>query len=183
MRYCQFGHNARPILGWEMPGAMAALANPKQEKFCQLVAKGTPVWRAYRDAGYESKTKKDQEVNGFRLARTPHAMARVMELQGHNRIRDGVTVDALAKDLRAFINLSRRVKHPAAGVGAVMALAKLYGLVSDKVEVQQTVVRKPMRTPSGSDRMSIEDWKRQFAPKLDLPVVPASAGDDDEDAA
>ena len=159
-----------------------ALANPKREKFATLVAKGTPVWRAYRDAGYESKSRKDMEANGFRLARQSDVMGRVLELQGHNRLRDGVTVETLARDLQAFVRLSKRVKHPAAGVGAVMALAKLYGLVSDKVEVQQTVVRKPMRTPGETGRMSMEEWKKQFAPKLDLPVVPTPANDEDDAA-
>ena len=158
-----------------------ALANERREKFATLVAKGTPVWRAYRDAGYVSKSKKDMEANGFRLARQADVMGRVMELQGHNRLRDGVTTEMLAKDLQAFIRLSKKVKHPAAGVGAVMALAKLYGLVSDKVDVHQTIVRKPMRTPGESGRMSMEEWKKQFAPKLDLPVVPAPAADNDGD--
>lgn len=164
---------------------MAALPNPKQEKFCQLVAKGEPIWRAYRDAGYASKSQKDMEANGFRLYRQAPVRPRIRELQLRNAAKLGVSVDTLVKELDGCLRLARKMKHPAAAIGAVMGKAKLLGLITDKSEVQATVVRKPMRTPGETGRMSMEDWKQQFAPKLEQPeTAPQSVvGDDDEDAA
>ena len=42
-----------------MTGGLADTLNPKQQKFGDLVAEGEPVWRAYQDAGYTAKSKKD----------------------------------------------------------------------------------------------------------------------------
>ena len=163
---------------------MAILSNPKHEKFCQLVAGGEPIFRAYQLAGYTSKSKKDQEANGFRLYRIASVTARIRELQARNAAKLGVGVEQLVKELDGMLRLARKMKHPAAGVGAIATKAKILGLMVDRQEIQQTVIRKPMRTPDAAGRMSIDDWKKQFAPKLDLPVLPEPGpANDDEDAA
>ena len=162
---------------------MADTLNAKQEKFCLAVAKGEPIWRAYQSAGYTSQSKKDQEANGFRLYRIPQVTARIRELQAKNAAKLGVGVEQIVKELDGMARLARKVKHPAAGVGAIVAKARLLGLMVDRQEVQQTVIRKPMRNADAPPRMSIEDWKRQFAPKLDLPVAGPDPAPDDEDAA
>jgi phage terminase small subunit len=161
---------------------MPALANPKQEKFAELVAKGNPVWMAYRDAGFQSKTKKDLEANGFRLYRQIQVTNRIKELQHRNAAKLGVGVEQIVKELDGCLRLAKRCKQPAAAVGAVMGKAKVLGLITDRVEQQHTLVRKPMREPGASERMSMDDWKAQFAPKLPQPDLPLPANDD-EDAA
>jgi len=153
---------------------MAGLINPKQEKFAELVAKGNAVWRAYRDAGYTSKSQKDMEANGFRLYRQSAVTSRIRELQARNAAKLGVGVEQIIKELDGMARLAKRTKQPGAGVAAVLGKAKILGLITDRVEQQTTVVRKPPRNPGGEGRMSMDDWKKQFAPQLDLTDGPAN---------
>ena len=161
--------------------ALADTLNPKQEKFCQLVAKGEPVYRAYIMAGYVSKTKKDQEANGFRLYRIAQVTARIRELQLKNAAKIGVGVEQIVKELDSVMRLAKKTKQAGAAVAAITTKAKILGLMVDRQEVTQTVVRKPMRTSGAPERMTIEEWKKQFAPKLDL-TTSAPANDDEGEA-
>ena len=55
----------------------------------------------------------------------------------------------------------------ASGVAAVMGQAKLLGLVVDKAQVEQIVVRKPVRDPNAPARLTHEEWERKYAPAQD----------------
>jgi hypothetical protein len=49
-----------------------------------------------------------------------------------------------------------------------MGKAKLLGFVIDKAEIDATY-RKPSRRPIEDKKISLEEWKEKFAPKLDEP--------------
>ena len=147
--------------GPEMP----VLPNARHERFAQAIAGGKSNHDAYLYAGYAKGEPKDVRSNASVLARKPHIMERIQELQGKQATKMGVTVEHLVAELDDFAKLAKRMKHPAAGVGAVLAKAKLLGLIVDKAEVDATV-RKPAREATDQQQMTLEEWKQKFAPRL-----------------
>jgi hypothetical protein len=97
------------------------------------------------------------------LARRPEIAARIEELLGKQQNRIGITVDALLLELDEMFKLAKRVKQPSAGVGVVVAKAKLLGLMTDKLEIEGNL-RKPARQASEKTVMSVEEWQAKFAP-------------------
>lgn len=140
---------------------MPILANSRYERFAQGVAKGKSQPEAYVYAGYEPSAK-NLTSNAGHVARLPQVAARIQELLAKQQTRIGITVDALILELDDMLKLSKRVKHPAAGVGAILAKGKLLGLITDKVESDVTI-RKPARRPTEDTEMSVEEWKAKFA--------------------
>lgn len=144
---------------------MPAIRNPRYERFAQGIAKGKSQHDAYIYAGYAPNQKaKDVRSNAGSLARKPEIAARVAELQAKQAQRIGITVDDLIVELQEMLALAKRVKQPAAGVGAILAKGKLLGLIVDKAEVEGSV-RKPARRPTPETRMTMDQWKDQFAPQ------------------
>jgi hypothetical protein len=143
---------------------MPVLPNPRYERFAQGIAKGRTQHDAYKYAGFEPNQKaKDVRSNAGKLARKPEVAARIVELQEKQAKRIGVTVDALIEELDDMLKLAKRVKHPAAGVGAILAKGKLLGLIVDKAEIEGTI-RKPARRPTAETKMSLDEWKAKFSP-------------------
>ena len=141
---------------------MPVLPNPRYERFAQAIAKGQSQHDAYKYAGYEPKSK-DVRSNAGKLARRPMVAERIVELQSKQAKRVGITVDALLVELDDMLKLAKRVKHPAAGVGAILAKGKLLGLIVDKAEIEGTI-RKPARRPTEDTKMSMEEWQNRFSP-------------------
>jgi phage terminase small subunit len=142
---------------------MPVLSQPRYERFAQGLAKGKTNSEAYLYAGYAAGAGKDVRSNASTLARKPEIISRVAELQSGQAKRIGVTVDHLVSELDDMLRLAKRVKHPAAGVGAILAKGKLLGLIVDKAEVDATV-RKPARAPTDQKQMSMDEWQAKFAP-------------------
>jgi len=144
---------------------MPVLSNPRYERFAQGVAKGKSQHEAYVYAGYP---KQQDPVNlrssASTVARRPEVAARIQELQDKQAKRIGVTVDQLLEELQLFANLARQIKQPSAGVGAVLAKAKLLGLITDKVEIGANV-RKPAKAPTDAKQMTLAEWHEKFSPR------------------
>lgn len=120
---------------------------------------------AYVYAGYAPPPNaKDGRKNASVLARRPHVAERIQQLQEKQSHRIGVTLDVILRELQEFADLAKRIKQPSAGVGAVLAKAKLLGLVTDRIETT-TVVRKPAREQTDQTKMSLSDWQQKFAPR------------------
>lgn len=143
---------------------MPILSNPRYERFAQGIAKGKSQTDAYLYAGYTpNKEGKGDRSNAGTLARRPEIAERIAELQAKQANRIGVTVDDLVAELDDFMKLAKRVKQPAAGVGAVLAKGKLLGLIVDKAEVDATV-RKPASKPTDQKQMTLDEWQEKFSP-------------------
>ena len=145
---------------------MPVLKNPRHERFAQGVAKGMSQHEAYEYAGFSNPG--GDRSNAGKLARKPQVAERIEEMLAKQAKRIGVTVDALVAELDGMLQLAKRVKHPAAGVGAILAKGKLLGLITDKVEVEGSI-RKPSRTPTADKQMSLAEWTKRFAPPDDPP--------------
>jgi len=147
---------------------MPVLANARYERFAQGVAKGLSQHEAYKKAGYSpDRPPKAMRSEASKLARRPQIAARIAELQEKHAAKLGITVDHLIRELNDMLMLAKRVKHPAAGVGAILAKGKLLGLIVDRAEIEGTI-RKPSRRPTVDKTQSLEDWKEKFAPKDQL---------------
>lgn len=145
---------------------MPILKNARYERFAQAIAKGKSQHEAYVYAGYSASEKaKDTRSNAATLAGRPEVKARIEELLERQAKRVGITVDKLLEELQDMLNLAKRVKQPAAGVGAILAKGKLLGLITDKVE-NDVVVRKPSREPTEQGEMTMSEWADKFAPVL-----------------
>src|SRR5882724_7681037 len=73
---------------------MPALARPRQERFCQLVKRGIPPFRAYPMAGYRPN-------NGapYRLAENVRVKRRLAELTRHIAMKTRVTIESITQEL------------------------------------------------------------------------------------
>jgi hypothetical protein len=143
---------------------MPILHNARHERFAQGIAKGKSQHEAYQYAGYSRDADpKDVRSNAGHLARRPEVAARIEELLRKQANRVGVTVDELLLELDEMFKLAKRVKQPSAGVGVVVAKAKLLGLITDKVEIEGNL-RKPARRPTAETTMTMDEWKEKFAP-------------------
>jgi len=120
---------------------MAALTNPRHERFAQELAKGQTQAEAYAAAGY-----KPSEPNASRLTSNDKVRERVAEILERGALRAEVNVATLTTDL-----LRLRDKGEALGDAAglsvarnsVMDIAKLNGLVIDKAEIAADIGLKP----------------------------------------
>lgn len=143
---------------------MPVLSNPRHERFAQAIARGKSQNDAYKACGYEAGTSAaNVHSNAGKLARRPQVAERITELLSKQATRIGVTVDQLVAELDDMLKLAKRVKHPAAGVGAILAKGKLLGLIVDKAEIEGSI-RKPARRPTADSKMSMEEWQTQFSP-------------------
>lgn len=140
------------------------LSKPMYERFAQGIARGKTQHEAYTWAGFSpGREAKFTRSEASKLSRRPEIAHRVAYLQSRQAERIGVTVDALVAELDDMLKLAKRVKHPAAGVGAILAKGKLLGLIVDRAEVEGTI-RKPSREPTDQKQMSLDDWTKKFAP-------------------
>lgn len=113
---------------------MGPLANHKHELFAQALAKGETADAAYVSAGY-----KPSRPHASRLATNGNVKARAVELQE----RAAVKAEKTAADIVAMLDedraLARELDQPSAAVSAAMGIAKILGLITDKVKHEGSV--------------------------------------------
>lgn len=108
---------------------MAALANRKHELFAQALAKGEPASQAYVSAGYRYN-----EGNAVRLKGNEKVAARVDELQARAAVRVEITAADVVEMLKEDRELARALEQSGSAVSASLGIAKVLGLLKDKVE-------------------------------------------------
>lgn len=121
---------------------MAALTNPKHERFAQELAKGRTQAEAYAGAGYVPS-----EPNASRLTSNEKVRARVAEIQERGAVRAEVTIASLTARLFHLADVAEKTgivldeagvptasnsKHLGVSRAALVDIAKLNGLVIDK---------------------------------------------------
>ncbi|MBF0189502.1 MAG: terminase small subunit [Magnetococcales bacterium] len=109
----------------------------KQEAFARAYVESGNASEAYRSSYNVQPNTKQQSITrkGYQLLNTPHILARIESLHARARERHhDITVDFLTKNLKDAIEIARSKEQPNAMVQAVMALAKLHGMLNDKQE-------------------------------------------------
>lgn len=113
---------------------MAALANPKHERFCNERMSGKSGAAAYRAAYGEDVKGADQAAS--RLLRRDDIQSRLAELQSETAERNEVTVDSLVKKYEYIYDKWKDdVRGASAAVNAQNSIAKVTGIWLDKVQV------------------------------------------------
>ncbi len=125
---------------------------PKQEKFCLAYIETGNASEAYRQA-YNAEKMKPETVNrtAKELLDNPKIAARLSDLSAAHVERHNVTVDTIRTLLLEDRQFARDMETPAAAVTATMGLAKLYGLLTDKVDTKITERRRVEITIMGPD--------------------------------
>lgn len=113
---------------------------PKQDAFCLAYIETGNASEAYRRA-YDAGNMSDNAIHvaASRLLDNAKVALRVAELQAAHQVRHNITVDTLTDKLEAAREMAMGEVQPSAAVSATMGMAKLHGLLVDKVEAETIV--------------------------------------------
>lgn len=115
---------------------------PKQEKFCQKYIELGNASEAYRQS-YDAGKMKPEVINNKAsdLLAKGEIRVRIKELRNRLVEKHEVTVESIAQELEEARTMALTTPTPqaSAAVAASMGKAKLYGLITDKAEIKQTV--------------------------------------------
>ncbi len=115
---------------------------PKQEAFARSAVETGNYAEAYR-RHYKTDGWSDGAVwnEASRLAKHPEVSLLMQQLRQEAQEKHEVTIDTITKMLKEDHELARSLDQPSAAVSASMGLAKLHGLIVDKVRA--SVSREP----------------------------------------
>jgi len=110
---------------------------PKQEAFCLAYIETGNASEAYRRS-YDAGRMQPATINvkASQLLADDKIAVRVAELKAAHVERHNVTIDTIREMLVEDRKLARELETPAAAVSATMGLAKLYGLLTDKLDAK-----------------------------------------------
>lgn len=116
---------------------------PKQEAFCQAIITEPNSSAAYRKAYPKSVKWKDKTVHEMacRLRAKVKVYARVHELQADQAERSAVSVESLTADTRRIMAQADELGHTSAAVSAVNLIAKMHGLLVDRMKVEPVTIK------------------------------------------
>lgn len=121
---------------------MAALTNPKHEKFCMVWHETGNKSEAYRESHPNSLKWKDATIHNraSALSKVNEVLARFSEMQDKALESHGVTVESLLRELEEVRASAMGLETPqcSAASSAIMHKAKLVGLDINKSEVNVT---------------------------------------------
>ena len=109
----------------------------KQENFCLAYIETGNASEAYRQA-YNAERMKPEAIHvaACKLLALPKIALRIEVLRAAHAERHDVTVDTIRTMLDADRKLAIKLQKPSAAISATMGLARLYGLLKDKLEVE-----------------------------------------------
>ena len=110
---------------------------PKQEAFCLAYIELGNASEAYRRCYDVSETTQNEViwVKACELLKNGKVAVRVLQLKEEHAKRHAITVDSLTDMLKDDRLLAHKEGEPNAAVNAVLAIAKLHGLVVEKKNV------------------------------------------------
>ena len=132
--------------------------NQKQAKFCQEYVIDSNGAQAAIRAGYSPKTAREQ---ASRLLTKVHVRKRIEELHAQSQKRMEVTVDSLTQFLLDDRTLAHANKQAGAAVSATEKLAKLHGLLSDRLKIDMRLA--PADLTDAEIDAELEQIRREFA--------------------
>lgn len=138
----------KPIVGTSITGLTL-----KQEAFSQHYAKngnGAAAYAyAYRGQDHAANSG-DERRKVRRLLKHPKISNRIVELRKDIALTQAITVESLIDELGIAVGIAIETKQPSAIVQAVLAKAKLLGMLVDKTESKsvQFVIHAPRPEPT-----------------------------------
>ena len=140
---------------------MFTTVNVKQEQFLWLVIDGMPQEQAYAKVYGEAKSRNVCAASASRLLSRDNMVARRQEIIAARHASRPISLQYLSNELMAIAQEARAYKQQAAATAAVMGVAKLHGLLVDRVSLD-AVVRKPSDSSDAPDTMSELEWMADF---------------------
>jgi phage terminase small subunit len=118
-------------------------ATEKQKAFARKFIELGVASDAYR-AAYNANKMSDNaiRVEAHRVLANPNVALIVEQLREKNAKRHEVTIDTITEMLKEDRELARKEGQTSAAVSAAMGIAKLHGLVVDKVKQDSTIKRE-----------------------------------------
>ena len=110
---------------------MAALENPRHERFALGLFEGKSADKAHQDAGY-----KPNRGNAIRLKANESIKARLDELQAEAAKQAGVTKEEVYRLLRNSYDAARKANQHGPAIRAAELLGKDVGMFKDRVSVE-----------------------------------------------
>jgi hypothetical protein len=141
---------------------MFTKVRPKQEQFLILVVDGMPAQRAYATVYGQDKNANTCAASASKMLNQPKVLARRQELIAAKMAAQPMGVPFLTGELIAVAGEARALGQGSAAVQALMGVAKLHGLLVDRVQAD-VLVRKPSASPESPDDLSAEEWLNQYA--------------------
>ena len=120
-----------------------------------------PASHAYAKVYGEDKSKAVCEVSGSRLLSRAKVKQRRQEMVVAKMAEQPITTTYLTRELLAVGLEARKIGQGSAAVAAYQTVAKLHGLLIDKVQVD-ALVRKPTESPEAPVEMTEEDWLTKY---------------------
>lgn len=111
---------------------MAALENPKHERFAQCVAKGMTQIEAYKEAGY-----KPNEAHASRLASNGKVQARIAQILTSAATRVEINLATITEHLLRVATKAEALADSgglSVARGSYSDIAKMHGITVDKHE-------------------------------------------------
>lgn len=109
---------------------------PKQEAFCLAYVETGNASEAYRRSYNAANMKAESiHVNACKLLADAKVAQRVEALKAAHVERHNLTVDDIKAMLLEDRKFARQLEAPAAAISASMGLAKLYGYLTEKVDM------------------------------------------------
>jgi len=142
----------------------------KQELFLARVVDGMPGSHAYADVYGQDKSKAVCEASASRLLASVKVQARKAEMLAARAARQPMSAEFLSREALAVAIESRALGQGSAAIAAYQLVAKLHGLLVDKVQ-QEVLVRKPSASPESPDEMSAEQWLGMVSGALPTPLT------------
>lgn len=136
---------------------MFTRVNAKQEQFLWLLVDGQPATHAYAQVYGPAKSRAVAEACASRLLSNAKVAARRQEIIAQRAAAAPISVERLSREMLAVALESRALGQGSAAVAAYMGVAKIQGLIVDRVQ-QDVLVRKPTNDPQSPDEMSAEQW-------------------------
>lgn len=144
--------------------------------FARYLAAGARQIDAYRAAGFQPKGRQGTALKSASIMANEPLIKELREQnESEARIRLGVTQDSLMLELEEARLLAIRLEKPGDAIAAIMAKAKLVGLIRDwKTEVNLNLIPKPAFKPGVSMELELAEWERQWSQAaLPAPAAPS----------
>ncbi len=127
--------------------------NPRQEAF---VGSNREAYQKVYSVG-----DRVADANAARMLADAKVKARLREMQAKAADKAAVTVETIAAELDQAWKLAFVNRQAGACVAASLVKARLYGLITDKQQLE--VIHKPSPLPTSVLELDEDEWVRQFS--------------------
>jgi len=134
----------------------------KHELVLLHVLNGLPGSHAYAMVYGQDRGKATCEVNASRILSSAKVKARRAELLAARAAATPISIEFLTAETLATIGEARALGQGSAALQGYQLVAKLHGLLVDKVQTD-VLIRKPSSSPESPDDMAPDEWLNQYA--------------------